>query len=156
MSHTVSQMPLLGGVYREILGEQSAKLLNPTGVEHRLGIPWSLHSDSPVTPSSPISFIEQAVTRRAWVFPKLKDSDSFILGRNARASVYSSMRGVTVEAARQHGIDKWVGILKPGRVADLVRLSENPLDFARSNGGHPNGIHGIDVLQTYLGGVPTG
>jgi predicted amidohydrolase YtcJ len=155
VSHTVSQTPLLGGVYREIFGRKTASLLNPTGLEHRYGIPWSLHSDSPVTPSAPIFFVEQAVTRRAWIYPQLKDADSFILGGNTKASVYRALRGVTTVGAHQHGLGPWLGTLAPGKVADFVRLSDNPLDYARANGGRPNQIHTIDVVTTYLGGVAT-
>ncbi len=155
VSHTVSQMPLLADAYRRDLGEKTASLLNPTATEHKLGIPWSLHSDSPVTPSAPIFFVEQAVTRRAWVYPDLKDADSFVLNPSERASVFSALRGVTAVAAKQHGIDGIVGTIEPGKVADFVTLSDNPLDFVPARGGDPDQIHTIDVVGTYLGGIPT-
>jgi predicted amidohydrolase YtcJ len=121
--------------------------------DRQQGIPFSLHSDSMVTPPRPLWFAEQAITRRTWAYPDFKKS--YVLGPEHAATMQEALRAITIEPARQHEIDGWVGSIEPGKVADFVLLGANPLDYDPAKGGDPTQISKIPVIQTYLNGQPT-
>ena len=53
---------------------------------------------------------------------------------------------VTINPAKQLGIDKWVGSIEVGKFADLVVLSDNPMTV------DPMKIRDIQVLETIVEG----
>ena len=120
--------------------------IDPIGWDRKYGIPWSMHSDSMVTPSHPLWFIQQAVTRQTWAYPDF--TKSHVRRPQHRAPVQEALRAVTIEPATQHGLQKWVGSLEPGKVADFV-VPGQPAD------GGAGQIGAIPVVNTYLGGKST-
>jgi predicted amidohydrolase YtcJ len=56
-----------------------------------------------------------------------------------------ALRAVTIDAAFQHFEEADKGSLEPGKLADLVVLSKNPLEV-------PGQIDQIEVLETLIGG----
>ena len=69
-----------------------------------------------------------------------------ILGSNERISVTQALRAITIDAAWQHFQEADKGSLEPGKFADLVILSENPLAAA------PGELAEIQVVATIVGG----
>jgi predicted amidohydrolase YtcJ len=67
------------------------------------------------------------------------------IGEAQRISPLAALRAVTIDAAWQHFEEHEKGSLEPGKLADLVMLSESPLE-------HPERIDRIRVLETILGG----
>ena len=63
-------------------------------------------------------------------------------------TIEQALRAVTLEPARQQRLDRYIGSIEKGKVADLVILDKNPLRQA------PNKIHCIRVLSTFVGGSP--
>ncbi|MBN9684862.1 MULTISPECIES: amidohydrolase [unclassified Corallococcus] len=124
--------------------------IDPVDFNRRYGIPYSFHSDSMVTPARPLWFVEQAVTRRTWAYPDFQKT--YVLGPQHATTVEEALRAITIEPARQHEIDKWVGSIEPGKVADFVVLGANPLDRDPAKGGDPATLSKIPVVRTYLGG----
>ncbi len=53
---------------------------------------------------------------------------------------------MTIDAAYALGMDSVVGSLEPGKLADLVVLSDDPLEV------NPDALPNIDVLVTIVGG----
>lgn len=104
-------------------------------------MPFSLHSDSPVTRIRPLRYVEQAVTRLT--------ADGSILGADQRISVLDGLRAITITPAREHEVDADRGSLEPGKLADLVVLERDPRAVP------PEQIADINVLATYLGGRRT-
>ncbi|WP_305094351.1 amidohydrolase [Prescottella sp. R16] len=80
----------------------------------------SFHNDGPVTPTNPLRNIADAVTRRS--------RGGKILAPDERIPVEAALRAQTVDAAWQLFGDDTIGVIRPGAHADLVVLSENPLD----------------------------
>ncbi|OJT21922.1 amidohydrolase [Archangium sp. Cb G35] len=153
VTHLIGHVAYWGDAFHHMLGEKTARNIDPTAFDLKYGVPFSLHSDSMVTPSRPLWFVEQAVTRRTWAYPHFKHS--YVLGAEHKVSVEQALRAVTVEPARQHEIDQWVGSIEPRKVADFVVLGANPLDYDESKKGDPTKISQIKVIQTYLNGKPT-
>jgi predicted amidohydrolase YtcJ len=130
-----------------MIGPQAAAKLDPMGLETSLGVPFSLHSDSPITSARPLWLAQQAITRRTWQYPDLKKT--YVLGPDQAATVDQAMRGITIEAARDHELDSLIGSIEVGKVADFVHLKSSPYKTA------PDQIGAIKVLTTYLGGRAT-
>ena len=57
-----------------------------------------------------------------------------------------ALRAVTIDAAWQVFMEDEVGSLEPGKYADLVELSGNPLD-------DPMNMRDLRVQRTVIGGV---
>ncbi|WP_257979157.1 amidohydrolase [Corallococcus exiguus] len=153
VTHLIGHVAYWGDALAQMLQKNGAHKdidIDPVDFNRRNGIPYSFHSDSMVTPARPLWFVEQAVTRRTWAYPSFQKS--YVLGPQHATSVEEALRAVTIEPARQHEIDGWVGSIEPGKVADFVVLGANPLDRDASKGGDPTTISQIPVIRTYLGG----
>ncbi|HEX4496328.1 MAG TPA: amidohydrolase family protein [Thermoanaerobaculia bacterium] len=156
VSHLIGHVAYWGGAFQNILDgvkgpgiadeKGRAARLDATRRDLELGVPFSLHSDTPVTPVRPLWYVEQAVTRKTWFYPKLADADAYPMPGGQNVTIDQALRAVTIEAARQHRLDAYIGSLEKGKVADLVILDKNPLKQS------PDDIHKIRVLTTFIGG----
>ena len=115
---------------------------------HDAGVMLSFGSDWPGTnaswyPSSAVQGIYAAVTRQTldgepeggW-FPE------------ERIDVETALRAYTVNNAWAAGEEDFKGTLAPGKVADIVILSNSLFDVA------PSEIKDVTVLYTFVDGVP--
>ena len=103
------------------------------------GIRFTVHDDTPVTPVDPLQLVWVSVNR-------LTKTDQ-VLGPEERISPSEAMRAVTIDAAWQNFEEGIKGSIEPGKLADLVILSDNPLTV------EPETIRDIEVLETIVGGV---
>jgi hypothetical protein len=60
--------------------------------------------------------------------------------------VEEALRMMTINGAYALFMEEWIGSLRPGKFADLIVLSEDPLTAG------PDTIRDIDVLLTMVGG----
>lgn len=111
----------------------------------RAGAPFALHSDFNlvVTPLSPLLVAEIAATRFG------ADGET-VLAPGERISVDQALRAITVDAAYVLGRDGTIGSIEVGKAADLAVLADDPYEVP------PTDISSIDVVDTVLGGQPTG
>jgi hypothetical protein len=128
--------------FNNILGPPRAKHIAPTGWLKAVGVPFSFHSDSPVSPVNPLRYIQTAVTRQPQLSPPTQ------LGPLQRITVDDALKAVTLNPAWQIFFDREVGSLEVGKYADLVELNRNPRK------SDPKEIVDIKVVRTYLAGVP--
>lgn len=119
------------------LGPERAKVMNPLNSCDKRGIRFTIHLDTPVLPMNPMLLVWSAVTR--------KTAGGIVLGNDERISVMKALRSVTIDAAWQVFQEKNRGSLEKGKLADMVLLSDSPLD-------DPDRIREITVLKTYIGG----
>lgn len=155
-THLIGHVAYWGGAFEQILGVEHARAVDALGtLDAPLGIPYTMHSDAMVSLPRPMWFVQQAVTRTTWFYPALRDADKKVLGPENRISVQEALRAVTISVAREKAIDGWVGSIEPGKVADFVRLSDNPLAYDAKAGGDPSKIVDIRILGTYLNGKAT-
>ena len=86
------------------------------------------------------------VTLRKWPIPFSYTHLGKILGEDQRVSVYDALRAWTVNAAHSMFGETVKGSIREGYLADLVILSQNPLETA------PDDLLDVQVVQTVVGG----
>ncbi len=127
-----------GDRHREIfMGPERAARMSPAGSASRMGLRFTIHADSPVVPMEPLRLVWAAVNRVS--------SSGQSMGEAQRVSALQALRAVTIDAAYQHFEEADKGSIEAGKLADLVILSESPLD-------RPEHIDEIRVLETIIGG----
>ena len=120
------------------VGPERAARLSPTKDALDRGLLFSLHSDAPLTPISPLLQIFTSVTRLT--------ASGYVLGPDQRISVTEALRAVTINAAYLHKEEATKGSLEVGKVADFVILEQNPLSV------DPEILKDIKVAETIIGG----
>ncbi len=127
-----------GDRHREIfMGPTRAARMSPARSALDRGVRFTIHADSPVVPMEPLRLVWAAVNRLS--------RSGVVIGAEQTISVEQALRAVSIDAAWQHFEATEKGSLEVGKLADLVILSENPLD-------HPERIDQIRVLETVVGG----
>lgn len=101
------------------LGSERANRISPAASAEKYGVRYTLHNDASVTPTRPLHLVHCAVNRLT--------ASGQQLGEGEKISVQSALRAVTIDAAWQVFQEKERGSIEPGKLADLVVLSRNPL-----------------------------
>ena len=127
-----------GDVHVENLGEERAYYLSPMRSAADLGIHFTNHNDYIVTPLDQLFTVWSAVNRVS--------RSGRIIGPNQRISPEQALRAITLDGAWQYGEEDSKGSISPGKLADMVVLSDNPLTV------DPMSIKDIQVLSTYKEG----
>ena len=108
-----------GEIHVKNFGLDRAGRISPAGSALTWGIPFTFHQDSPVIPPDMLETIWCACVR--------KTKTGRVLGAEERIPVEAALRAVTQNAALQYGLEKELGTLRPGKRADFVLLSGDPL-----------------------------
>ena len=103
------------------------------------GIRFTVHDDTPVTPVNPLQLV--------WVSVNRLTKTGQVLGPEERVTPLQALRAVTIDAAWQNFEEDIKGSIEPGKLADLVIVTDNPLTI------DPEAIVEIEVLQTIVGGI---
>ena len=108
-----------GEIHVKNFGLDRASRISPAGSALAWGIPFTFHQDSPVIPPDMLETIWCACVR--------KTKTGRVLGAEERIPVEAALRAVTQTAALQYGLERELGTLRPGKRADFVLLSGDPL-----------------------------
>ena len=128
-----------GDAHHELtMGPERAARMNAAGTAARLGVPFALHSDAPVTPLGPLF--------TAWCAVNRVSSSGRVLGEEQRIGVEAALRAVTLGAAYTLKMDHLVGSIEAGKFADFAVLDDDPLAVA------PEAIKDVGVWGTVVGG----
>lgn len=122
----------------QTVGPARAEKMNPAGSARRLGIPFSLHSDAPITPLSPLF--------TAWCAVQRQTASGRVLGHDERLPVMDALHAVTLGAAYTLRMDHLIGSITPGKHADFAVLEDDPLALL------PERLRDVHVWGTVLGG----
>jgi predicted amidohydrolase YtcJ len=124
-----------GDRHRDIfLGPERAARINPARSALDRGMKITLHHDAPVAGIDILNVVSAAVNRRT--------TSGELLGPEQAITAYEALRAVTKDAAWQYFEEHRKGTLETGKLADMVVLSEDPLEV------DPMNIDKIEVLQT--------
>ena len=119
-------------------GLERASLTTPVRSYLDAGLPVSSGTDSPVVPFSPLWTLYHFVTRDTIT--------GGVLGASQRVSRQDAIRMATINNAWLMFEEQTKGSLEPGRLADLIVLSENPLTCPEPR------LKDAQVLLTMVGG----
>ena len=120
------------------VGPERAARMNAAATAERVGVAWSIHSDVPVTPLSPLF--------TAWCAVNRVTSSGFVLGAHERVSVESALRAITIGAAYTIKLDHCVGSIEAGKYADFAVLDTDPFETP------DDALKDIGVWGTVCGG----
>ncbi|SLN75608.1 amidohydrolase [Ruegeria meonggei] len=123
--------------YDTFLGPERSERISPAASAERFGVRYTIHNDASVTPTRPIHLAHCAVNR--------KSVSGRLLGEDQKISVLSALRAQTIDAAWQVFKEDQRGSIEPGKVADFVVLSRNPLNA-------PEHLPDTRVLETIRNG----
>lgn len=125
----------------DIIGQERSFRFMSMNTAKKVGIPWTVHSDSPCTPLGPFRVMQTCVTRcfRQGAVPET-------IGPAECVDVDDIIRAYTIEAARQVFHEDILGSLEVGKVADLLIVDKNPRKI------DPEGLDKIQVIETYRRG----
>jgi len=122
-----------------VFGEERAMRISPTKSSLDRKMPFTVHNDAPVVPPDMI--------RLLWSTTNRKTRSGKVLGDEQKISTYEALKAITINAAYQHFEDDIKGTLEVGKQADIVVLSEDPLDMDAKD------ILKIDVVATFSQGA---
>lgn len=125
----------LADKYGEIgLGPERADPMVRTGDLERAGVSYSFHSDMPMAPAQPLFLMHCAVNR---ITPSGR-----VAAPEQRASREGAFRAVTLDAAYSLQLEKEVGSIVPGKLANFTVLGKNPITCEATE------IKNIEVIST--------
>lgn len=128
-----------GDRHRDIfMGPARAAGISPLRSAKARGLRFTIHDDTPVTPVDPLQLI--------WVSANRLTRTDQVLGPEERVEPEVALRALTADAAWQNFEEDIKGSIEPGKLADLVILSDNPLAV------DTEAILEIEVLETIVGG----
>jgi predicted amidohydrolase YtcJ len=127
-----------GDGYIRNYGRERADVMFPAKSLIEAGVRVAGSSDAPVTDYRPLFGIEQAQTRAT--------SDGDVCGPEERVDLDTAIRMHTINGAYAEFADTWKGSIEPGKVADLVVLSEDIRRVATT------GLRDLPIAMTMVGG----
>ncbi|MCG8635411.1 MAG: amidohydrolase [Desulfobacterales bacterium] len=138
-SYFVQHIHYWGDRHHDIfLGPERAARISPLASSLARGLKFTLHSDLPVTPMEPLHSIHTAVNRTT--------REGRTLGPDQRISPLDALKAYTTWAAMAAFDENTRGSITPGKLADWVVVSDNPLSVPADK------IKDIQVLETIMGG----
>ncbi|RJS61359.1 amidohydrolase [Bacillus sp. PK3_68] len=122
------------------LGPERARRISPLAEAIKFNLLFTLHSDCPITPISPLFSVWAAVNR-------LK-KDGSILGPEQRIDVIAALKAMTIYGAQLNFAESVLGSIEIGKQADFAVLEADPTAI------HPEEIKDVSILATYIAGQP--
>ncbi|SDI75436.1 amidohydrolase [Natribacillus halophilus] len=123
---------------RLFLGPDRSIRINPLADMKERGLLYTLHSDCPVTPISPLFSVWAAVNRLT--------SEGEILGPNQRLDVNDALKSMTSYGAKLIFNEDCSGSIEMGKQADFAVLEDDPTQV------DPIDIKDIPIKATFIGG----
>jgi predicted amidohydrolase YtcJ len=123
----------------DTLGPERGPRINPAASALRRGMKFTIHHDAPVTSVDQLFLIWAAVNRVG--------ESGEVHGPDQCISPLEALKASTIYAAYQYFEENTKGSLEPGKIADMVILSQNPLTV------DPMAIRDIEILETIKEGV---
>jgi hypothetical protein len=127
-----------GDWYDTIIGPELAQQISPMRSVLNAGLVATSHSDAPVALPNLMQVMWATVNRVS--------RSGKIVGPDERLTPIEALKAITLSSAYTHFEEKTKGSLEPGKLADMVILSENPITI------DPMKINTIQVLETIKAG----
>jgi predicted amidohydrolase YtcJ len=102
-----------------VLGPERAERISPCNSARKLGMIFTSHHDAPVANPDAIRVLSATVTRVT--------RSGYVLGPEERVDTLTALKAMTIWPAVQYFEEASKGTIEPGKLADFVILSDNPL-----------------------------
>ncbi len=102
-----------------VLGPERAARISPCNSARKLGMIFTSHHDAPVANPDAIRVLSATVTRVT--------RSGYVLGPEERVDTPTALKAMTIWPAIQYFEEASKGTIEPGKLADFVILSDNPL-----------------------------
>ena len=122
------------------MGPDRANRMDACASAARAGVPFSIHSDAPITPLGPLF--------TAWCAVNRQTASGRVLGESERIGVEAALHAVTLGAAYTLHMDHLVGSIEVGKFADFCVLEDDPTTVPVDR------LKDVAVLGTVVGGRP--
>ena len=130
---------ILSDIYADQwLGPDRAGQMVRLGSLERHGVPFALHSDSPMAPLSPLTLAYNATNRIT--------INGRQTGAEERISLDAALRAITIDAAWVMGWEDEIGSIRAGKRADFTVLDSDPYQAG------PPGLMDVSVWGTVFEG----
>jgi len=120
------------------MGLDRANRMDACGTAQRLGVPFAIHSDAPITPLAPLF--------TAWCAVNRQTASGKVLGESECISVAEALRAITLGAAYTLHMDDQIGSIEVGKWADFCVLDQDPSRM------EPEKLKDVTVEGTMVGG----
>ena len=128
-----------GDRHRDIfLGPERAARISPARSALDRGMRFTIHTDAPVVPMTPLLLWWAAVNRET--------TSGQALGPDQCLGASAALRALTIDAAWQLELEDSRGSIEPGKFADFATLDGDPL-------ADPTAIRDLRVTGTWVGGT---
>lgn len=127
-----------GDAHLRNLGPERAMVISPLASTVKQGIALTMHQDTPVILPNMLETIWCAVNRTT--------REGVLLSQEECLTTWQALKAVTINGAHQYFEEDRKGTLEPGKLADMVILSDNPLTVEKDK------IKNIQVLATVKDG----
>ena len=104
--------------YAVTVGPERAERMNACRSAMAAGVPFTIHSDAPITPLGPLF--------TAWCAVHRLTASGRVLGEQQRIGVDEALRAITLGAAITLKLDGEIGSIECGKRADFCVLNEDP------------------------------
>jgi len=128
-----------GDWHGEIIGRDEAEFISPMRAALDRGLVVTSHTDAPVALPNLMQVMWATVNRVS--------RSGRVIGPDQRLTPEEALRAITIDGAYQHFEEDRKGSIEPGKLADLVILSDDPLTV------DPMEINRIQVMETIKEGV---
>jgi len=125
--------------YSLTMGPDRATRMDACGTAKRLGVPYTIHSDAPVTPLDPLF--------TAWCAVNRQTASGRILGPNECIEVDDALRAITLGAAYTLHLDHLIGSIESGKFADFAVLEQDPTELP------PENLKDVPIWGTVVDGI---
>ena len=122
-----------------VLGPERGSRISPLASTLARGVPYTIHNDTPVVPPD--------MMRLVWAAANRITRSGVTLGEGQKISAEDALKAITITGAYQYFEEDSKGSLEAGKLADMVILSDNPLDV------DPLTIKDIQVIETIKEGT---
>ncbi|PIC64893.1 hypothetical protein CSV79_04545 [Sporosarcina sp. P13] len=124
--------------YRLFLGPERAKRINPLADAVKRDLLFTIHSDCPITPISPLFSVWAAVNRIT--------KEGKVLGEDQQIDVVTALKSMTIYGAKLNFDEENTGSIEVGKFADFAVLDQDPTRI------DPMKIKDISVISTFING----
>jgi predicted amidohydrolase YtcJ len=124
--------------YTMTVGPERATRMNACATALATGVPFSIHSDAPVTPLGPLF--------TAWCAVNRLTASGRVQGEEERIGVHDALRAITLGAAYTLRLDDEIGSIEVGKRADFAVLDDDPYEV------DPRALKDVRVWGVVQGG----